>query len=68
MVGDGGGGGGLQDFSVSPSSIGPNWVFELGCIGLDWVGVGPRSFGEKVLGTGLDNEFLIFHTLPKDFC
>ena len=22
--------GGLQDFSVSPSPLGPNWVFELG--------------------------------------
>ena len=22
---------------------------------LDWVGVGPRSFGDKGLGTGLDN-------------
>ena len=27
-----------------------NWVRQL-----DWVGVGPRGFGDKVLGTGLDN-------------
>ena len=32
--------GGLQDFSVSPSPLGPNWVFELG-----WTGLGIR-FGD----------------------
>ena len=37
-------GGGLQDFSVSPSPLGPNWVFEMG-----W------AYGYGVYGTGLDN-------------
>ena len=41
-------GGGLQDFSVSPSPLGPNWVFELGWTRLDWVGEGRRGFGDKV--------------------
>ena len=40
-------GGGLQDFSVSPSPLGPNWVFEL-----SWTGL---RLGLGVLGTGLDN-------------
>ena len=39
-------GGGLQDFSVSVPLV---------LIGfLNWVGVGPRGFGDKVLGTELD--------------
>ena len=41
-------GGGLQDFSVSVPLV------LLGF--LNWVGVGPRCFGDKVLGTGLDNK------------
>ena len=41
-----------MDFSVSPSPLGPNWVFELG---FDLVAVGPRGLGDEVLGTGLDN-------------
>ena len=44
--------GGLQDFSVSPSPLGPNWVFDLGWTGL---GLGIWGFWDKVLGTGLDN-------------
>ena len=44
--------GGLQDFSVSPSPLGPNWVFDLGWTGL---GLGLWGFWDKVLGTGLDN-------------
>ena len=43
---------GLQDFSVSPSPLGPNGLFELGWTGL---GLGLGVFGDKVLGTGLDN-------------
>ena len=27
---------------------------------LNWVGVGPRGFGDKVLGTMLDNKHSIF--------
>ena len=48
---------GLHDFSVSPSPLGPNWVFELGWTGLDWVGLGWTGLGLGlwVLGTGLDN-------------
>ena len=44
--------GGLQDFSVSPIPLDPNWVFEL-C----WTGLGLRL---GVLGTGIDNK--------TDFC
>ena len=33
-------GGGLQDFSVSPSPLGPNWVFDLG-----WTGLGLGLWG-----------------------
>ena len=44
--------GGLQHFSVSPSPLGPNWVFDLGWTGL---GLGLWGFWDKVLGTGLDN-------------
>ena len=40
------GGGGPQQFSVSPSPLGTNLGFELGWTGLDWVGVGPRGFGD----------------------
>ena len=46
----GGGGGGLQHFSVSPS---PSWVLDL--IGT-WLGLGLGDFGTG-LGTGLDNSF-----------
>ena len=42
--------GGLQDFSVSPSPLVPNWVFELG-----WTGLG---LGLEVLGTELDNIYI----------
>ena len=38
--------GGLQDFSVSPSSFGTNWVFEL--IG---TGAGLGVFGDYRFGT-----------------
>ena len=44
--------GGLQDFSVSPSPLGPNWVFELG-----WIGSG---LGLGVLGTGLDKKVCVW--------
>ena len=40
-------GGCPHDFSVSLSPLGTNWV-----------GVGRRSFGNKGLGTGLDNKIL----------
>ena len=43
--------GGLQEFNVSPSTLGPNWVFELG-----WAWA--KGFGDRVLGTGLDNRLL----------
>ena len=39
--------GGLQDFSVSPSPLGPNWVFELG-----WTGLGIR-FGDMAWQYGI---------------
>ena len=42
----------LQDFSVSPSPLGPNWGLDL--IGT-WLGLGLGGFGTKGLGTGLDN-------------
>ena len=38
---------GLQDFSVSPSPLGPNWVFELG-----WTGLGIR-FGDMAWQYGI---------------
>ena len=31
--------GALQDLSVSPSPLGPNWVFELGWTGLGVLGI-----------------------------
>ena len=45
-----GGGGGLQDFSVSPSPLGPNWFFELG-----WneLGLSLGFFGISFWGQGL---------------
>ena len=43
-------GGGPQDFSVSPSPLGPNWVFELGWTGL---GSGLGVFGIRFWGQGL---------------
>ena len=43
---------GPQDFSVSPSPLGTNWVFELGWTGL---GIGLGGLGTKGLGPGLDN-------------
>ena len=52
--------GGLQDFSVSPSPLGPNWVFDLGWTGL---GLGLRGFWDKVLGTGLDNSTVDYHQI-----
>ena len=45
----GGGGGGLQDFSVSPSPLGTNQVLEV--IGT-WLGLGQGDFG-TVGGQGL---------------
>ena len=30
---------------------------------LNWVGVGPRGFGDKVLGTGLDNFITLDHRM-----
>ena len=47
--------GGPCDFSVSPSTLGTNWVFKLGWTGL---GLGLGGLGTKGLGTGLDNLFL----------
>ena len=41
---------GLQDFSDSPSPLGPNLGFELGLTGL---GLGLGGFGTKGLGPGL---------------
>ena len=48
----GGVGGGPHDFSVSPSPLGTNLVFELGCTGL---GLGLGGIGTKGLWPGLDN-------------
>ena len=45
-----GGGGGLQDFSVSPSPLGPNGVFGLGWTGL---GLGLGVLGIRFWGQGL---------------
>ena len=42
----------IHDFSVSPSPLGTNWVFQLGWIGL---GLDLGVLGTKALGTGLDN-------------
>ena len=42
--------GGLQDFSVSPSPLGPNWVFEQVWTGL---GLGLGVLGIRFLGQGL---------------
>ena len=42
--------GGLQDFSVSPSPLGTNWVLEL--IGT-WFGLGQGVLGLSVWGRGL---------------
>ena len=42
--------GGLQDFSVSPSPLGPNGVFELGWTGL---GLGLGVLGIRFWGQGL---------------
>ena len=50
-------GGGLHDFSVSPSPLGTNWVLELG-----WTGFGVGLVG---LGTGLDNFLHNFIILPS---
>ena len=44
--------GGLQHFSVSPSPLGTNLGFELGCTGL---GLGLWGIGTKGLGPGLYN-------------
>ena len=44
--------GGIQDFSVSPSPLGTNWVSEL--IGT-WLGLSLGGLGTKGLGTVLDN-------------
>ena len=48
----GGGGGGLQDFSVSPVPLGLIWV--LSWVGLGW-GWALVVLGLKGFGTGLDN-------------
>ena len=40
------------DFSVSPSPLVTDWVFELGLTGL---GLGLGGLGTKGLGLGLDN-------------
>ena len=56
MGGGGGWVGGLQDFSVSPSPLGPNWVFELGWT---WLGLGLGGFGTKGLGTGLEQKLFL---------
>ena len=50
-------GGVPHDFSVSPSPLGTNLGFELGCT---WLGLGLVGFGTKGYGTGLDN-------FPKHF-
>ena len=42
--------GGLQDFSVSPSPLGPNWVFEMGWTGF---GLGPVVLEIRFWGQGL---------------
>ena len=42
---------GLQDFSVSPSPLGTNWVFDLIWT---WLRLGLWGFRTKVLETGLD--------------
>ena len=44
--------GGQQDFSVSLSPLGTNWVLELIRTGM---GLGLGGLGIKGLGTGLDN-------------
>ena len=46
------GGGGLQDFSVSPSPLLGLFGFELGWTGLDWV---CGDWGLRGWGLGLDN-------------
>ena len=51
------GGGGLQDFSVSPSPLRTNLGFELGLTGL---GLGLRGLRTKGLGPGLDDILLSF--------
>ena len=49
------GGGGIEDFSVSPSLLGTNLV-----IGT-WLGFGLGGFGTKTLGPGLNNiTFFLF--------
>ena len=54
----GAGGGGIEDFSVSPSLLGNNLVLEL--IGT-WLGFGLGGFGTKTLGPGLNNiTFFLF--------
>ena len=51
VIGGGGGWvGGLQDFSVSPSPLCPNGVFELGWTGL---GLGLGVLGTRFWGQGL---------------
>ena len=45
--------GGLQDFSVSPSPLGTNWVFELI---RTWLGLDLGGLGTRGLGTGLCNK------------
>ena len=50
---NGGGVGGLQDFSVIPSPHRTNLGFELGFTGL---GLGLRGLRTKGLGPGLDNK------------
>ena len=44
--------GGLQDFNVSPSLFGTNWVFELNGT---WLGLDIGGFGTKGLGPVLNN-------------
>ena len=46
-------GGGLQDFSVSPSLFGTNFILKL--LGF-WFWLGLGDFGTKGLGTGLEND------------
>ena len=50
LLGGGGGGVGLQHFSVIPSPLGFSWGFDPG-----WTGLGLGGFGTKGLGLGLDN-------------
>ena len=56
-----GGGGGLQNFSVSSSTLGTNLVSELGT----WLGLGLGGLRTKGLGPGLDNTYICASSMPS---